>query len=105
MAFQRARRAMASFTRGKEVIVVGGGNTAVEEALFLTNFASKVTIVHRRNEFRAERILQDRVFKNPKIEVVWDHVLDEVIGEKDPKKVTSAKLRHVETGEVSERPG
>ena len=69
------------FYRGKQVLVVGGGNTAVEEALFLTNFASKVTVVHRRDEFRAERILQDRLFKHPKIEVIWDTALDEIIGE------------------------
>ncbi|MFM1814035.1 MAG: hypothetical protein RLZ98_730, partial [Pseudomonadota bacterium] len=67
------------FYRGKEVIVVGGGNTAVEEAIFLTNFASKVTVVHRRDSFRAERIMQDRLFKNPKIEVIWDSVLEEVL--------------------------
>src|SRR5579871_5249835 len=68
------------FYRGKEVVVVGGGNTAVEEALFLTNFASKVTVVHRRGEFRAERILQERLFANPKIEVIWDSAVDEVLG-------------------------
>ena len=68
------------FYKGKEVVVIGGGNTAVEEALFLTNFASKVTIVHRRESFRAEKIMQDRLFKNPKIEVVWNAVLDEVVG-------------------------
>src|ERR671911_1847923 len=68
------------FFRGKEVVVVGGGNTAVEEAIFLTNFAKKVTVVHRRDHFRAEKILQDRLFKNPKIEVVWDHALEEVVG-------------------------
>ena len=73
------------FYKGKEVVVVGGGNTAVEEALFLTNFASKVTVVHRRDHFRAEKIMQERLFKNPKIEVVWDSALDEVIGTDEPK--------------------
>ena len=68
------------FYRGKEVVVVGGGNTAVEEALFLTNFASKVTLVHRRDELRAERILQQRLFDHPKIEVVWDSAIDEMPG-------------------------
>ena len=68
------------FYKGKEVVVVGGGNTAVEEALFLTNFASKVTIVHRRDGFRAEQIMQERLFKNPKIEVIWNSALDEVHG-------------------------
>ena len=92
------------FYRGKEVIVVGGGNTAVEEALFLTNFASRVTVVHRRDEFRSEKILQDRLFKNPKIEVLWDTTLEEVIGESDPKTVKAAKLKNVKTGEVFERP-
>ena len=91
------------FYRGKEVIVVGGGNTAVEEAIFLTNFASKVAVVHRRDEFRAERIMQDRLFKNPKIEVVWDSVLDEITGDKDPKSVTGVRLKNIKTGEVSTR--
>jgi thioredoxin reductase (NADPH) len=86
------------FYRGQEVVVIGGGNTAVEEALFLTNFATKVTLVHRRDELRAEKILQDRLFKNPKIETVWHHVLDEILGETDPKGVTGVRLRHVETG-------
>src|SRR5438477_7208743 len=81
------------FYKGKEVIVVGGGNTAVEEAMFLTNFASKVTIVHRRDHFRAERILQDRLFKNPRINVVWDSAIDEIRGTKDPKSVTGIRLR------------
>ncbi|HLL27167.1 MAG TPA: thioredoxin-disulfide reductase [Xanthobacteraceae bacterium] len=91
------------FFRNKEVLVVGGGNTAVEEALFLTNFASKVTLVHRRDAFRAEKILQDRLFKNPKIEVIWDTVLEDVIGESDPLKVTHAKLKNIKTGFVTEK--
>ncbi|WP_337186614.1 thioredoxin-disulfide reductase [Phenylobacterium sp.] len=88
------------FYRGKEVIVVGGGNTAVEEALFLTNFASKVTLVHRRDELRAERILQERLFNHPKIEVVWNHAIDEVLGETDPMGVTGVRLKDVNTGET-----
>jgi thioredoxin reductase (NADPH) len=91
------------FFRNKEVLVIGGGNTAVEEALFLTNFATKVTVVHRRDSFRAEKILQDRLFKNPKIEVVWDTVLEEVIGLSDPLKVTSARLKNIRTGTTTER--
>lgn len=91
------------FYRGKEVIVVGGGNTAVEEAIFLTNFASKVVVVHRRDSFRAERILQDRLLKNPKIEVVWDSAIDEILGSEDPKSVTGVRIRNVKTGIVSER--
>src|SRR5437763_4445252 len=90
------------FYRGKEVLVIGGGNTAVEEALFLTNFASKVTIVHRRDHFRAERILQDRLFKNPKISVIWDTVLDEIGGAENPNKVTHVRLKNVKTGQLSE---
>jgi thioredoxin reductase (NADPH) len=92
------------FYRGKEVVVVGGGNTAVEEALFLTNFASKVTIVHRRDEFRAERILQERAFKHPKIEIIWNHAVDEVLGATEPLGVTGLKLKHAETGETREVP-
>src|SRR6201984_1016282 len=76
------------FYRGKEGIVFGGGNTAGEEALFLTNFASQVTIVHRRDHFRAERILQERLFKNPKIKVVWDSAVDEICGTENPNKAT-----------------
>jgi thioredoxin reductase (NADPH) len=91
------------FYRNKDVIVVGGGNTAVEEALFLTNFASKVTVVHRRDAFRAEKILQDRLFKNPKIEVVWDTVLEDVLGSENPMKVNRVKLKNVKTGAVTER--
>jgi thioredoxin reductase (NADPH) len=90
------------FYRGKEVIVVGGGNTAVEEALFLTNFASKVTVVHRRDEFRAEKILQERLFAHPKVEVIWDHGIDEVLGQTDPLGVTGARLKNVKTGETRE---
>jgi len=91
------------FFRGKEVLVVGGGNTAVEEALYLTNHASKVTVVHRRNAFRAEKILQDRLFRNPKIEVIWDHVVDEILGERMPAPlVQGARLRHVTTGATRE---
>src|ERR1700737_3022966 len=89
------------FYRGKEVLVIGGGNTAVEEALFLTNFANSVTVVHRRDRFRAEKILQDRLFRNPKITVVWDSVLDQVGGEESPHKVTGAVLRNVKTGAIS----
>ena len=92
------------FYRGKNVVVVGGGNTAVEEALFLTNFAAKVTVVHRRDHFRAERILQDRLFNHPKIEVVWDSVLDEICGDKEPTKVTNVRLKNVKTGAVTEIP-
>jgi thioredoxin reductase (NADPH) len=92
------------FYRNKEVIVVGGGNTAVEEALFLTNFASRVTIVHRRDHFRAERILQDRLFHHPKIEVVWDSALDEICGTEGPAKVTHVRLKNVKTGTITERP-
>src|SRR5467141_3178310 len=91
------------FYRGKDVMVVGGGNTAVEEALFLTNFASSVTVVHRRDSFRAEKILQDRLFKNPKISVIWDTVLEEVAGEENPLKVKGAILRNVKTSALSER--
>ena len=91
------------FYRGKEVLVIGGGNTAVEEALFLTNFASKVTVVHRRDSFRAEKILQERLFKNPKISVIWDSALEEVVGSENPLKVTGAMLRNVKTGALSER--
>ena len=90
------------FYKGKNVVVFGGGNTAVEEALFLTNFASKVTIVHRRDAFRAEKIMQERLFKNPKIEVVWNSVLDEVIGTDAPKSVTGVRLKNVETGGLSQ---
>lgn len=94
----------AFFYRGKEVIVVGGGNTAVEEALHLTHFASKVTVVHRRDQFRAEKILQDRLFRNPKVSVLWNTELVEVIGQEGPLSVTRAKLRNLRTGESREQP-
>lgn len=92
------------FYRGKKVVVVGGGNTAVEEALFLTNFASHVTIVHRRDGFRAERILQERLFKNPKVSVVWDSAIDEICGTENPNKVTHVRLKNVKSKQVSEVP-
>jgi thioredoxin reductase (NADPH) len=92
------------FYRGQEIVVVGGGNTAVEEALFLTNFASKVTLIHRRDELRAEKILQDRLFKNEKIETLWFHQLEEVVGDDMPKGVTGVKIKHVQTGEIKEIP-
>jgi thioredoxin reductase (NADPH) len=91
------------FYRGKEVLVVGGGNTAVEEALFLTNFASKVIMVHRRGEFRAERILQQRLFKNPKIEVRWHHEVVEVGGSAMPPSVNTVTLKDNATGRVYEQ--
>ncbi len=92
------------FYRNKEVLVIGGGNTAVEEALFLTNFASKVTLVHRRDHLRAERILQERLYQNPKISVLWNTVLHDIGGDENPLKVKSAVLRNVKTGEITERP-
>ncbi len=84
------------------MIVVGGGNTAVEEALYLTNHASTVTLVHRRDSLRAEKILQERLFKNPKIEVVWNQTLDEVVGDENPLGVTAARLKHTQSGEIKE---
>ncbi len=92
------------FYRGQEIVVIGGGNTAVEEALFLTNFASKVTLIHRRDEMRAEKILQDRLMKNNKIEPLWFHQLEEVVGSDNPKGVEAVRVRHVETGEIKEIP-
>ena len=90
------------FFRGKEVVVIGGGNTAVEEALYLANLASKVTVVHRRDAFRAERILQDRLSKHPKIDVIWDSALEEVCGGETPPSVTHVRLRNLKTNAVSE---
>jgi thioredoxin reductase (NADPH) len=91
------------FYKNKDVVVVGGGNTAVEEALFLTNFASKVTLVHRRDSLRAERILQDRLFKNPKVELVWDSAIEEITGGGNPQKVTGVKLKNVRSGAITDR--
>jgi thioredoxin reductase (NADPH) len=91
------------FFRNREVVVVGGGNTAVEEALYLANIAATVTVVHRRDSFRAERILQDRLFKHPKVRVVWDSVLDEVVGVEEPHlSVTGVRLRNVKSGRIEE---
>lgn len=90
------------FYRSKDVIVVGGGNTAVEEALYLTNHASQVTIVHRRDHFRAERILQERLFNHPKIKVIWDSAVDEICGTENPNKVTHVRLKNVKTGALTD---
>jgi thioredoxin reductase (NADPH) len=92
------------FFRGKEVVVVGGGNTAVEEAIYLSHIASKVTVIHRRDSFRAEKIMQDRLFKNSKIQVVWDSVVEEVTAAGDPPGVTGVRLRNVKSGKTSELP-
>ena len=87
------------FYRGKEVVVIGGGNTAVEEALFLTNFASKVTLIHRRDELRSEKILQERLFKNPKVALLWNHTVEEILGTEAPLGVTGVRAKNVKTGE------
>ncbi|GGH52398.1 thioredoxin-disulfide reductase [Frigidibacter albus] len=92
------------FYRGKEVVVIGGGNTAVEEALFLTNFASKVTLIHRRDTLRAERIMQDRLFKHEKIALLWNHEVTEVLGTEAPLGVEAVRARNVQTGEVADIP-
>src|SRR5258706_5545344 len=92
------------FFRDRAVVVVGGGNTAVEEALYLTNHATSVTLVHRRDSLRAEKILQTRLFNNPKIKVVWDSAVDEVLGGGDPPGVTGVRLRNVKTGALNELP-
>ncbi|MBL8660797.1 MAG: thioredoxin-disulfide reductase [Rhodospirillales bacterium] len=92
------------FYRGKRVAVVGGGNTAVEEALFLTNFAEKVTLIHRRDQLRAEKILQQRLFRHPRIEVIWDHVVDEIVGTAAPPGVTGVVLRPTKSGTLKEVP-
>ena len=86
------------FFREKEVAVIGGGNTAVEEAIYLTNHASKVTLIHRRDELRAEKILQKRAMENPKIEILWDSVLDEVLGDSNPPGVNGIRVKNIKTG-------
>ncbi len=92
------------FYRGKEIVVIGGGNTAVEEALFLTNFASKVTLIHRRGSLRAEKIMQDRLFKHPKITLLWHHEVTEVLGTEAPLGVTGVRARNVDTGAITDVP-
>ncbi len=92
------------FYRGKEVVVIGGGNTAVEEALFLTNFATKVTLIHRRDSLRAEKIMQDRLFKHPKVELLWNHEVTEVLGQHEPRGVEAVRARNVLTGAVTDIP-
>jgi thioredoxin reductase (NADPH) len=90
------------FFRGKPVAVVGGGNTAVEEALYLSQMASSVTLIHRRDQLRAEKVLQERLFRNPKIEIIWNHVAEEIVGQDQPREVTGVHLRDVRTGEYGE---
>jgi thioredoxin reductase (NADPH) len=92
------------FFRGKEVVVVGGGNTAVEEAIYLTNHARQVTLIHRRNALRAEKILQERLFRNPKIGIIWDSVVEEILGVREPPAVTGVRLRNTLTGSLSDLP-
>jgi thioredoxin reductase (NADPH) len=92
------------FFRGKEVVVIGGGNTAVEEALYLTTPASKVTIIHRRDKFRAEKVLQDKLFAHPKIHVIWDSVVEEIVGTENPKSVTGVRIKNLKTEKITEVP-
>jgi len=90
------------FYRNKEVVVVGGGNSAVEEALYLANLASKVRVIHRRDGFKAERILQERLFAHPKVEVIWDSAIEEICGSEEPRSVTHVRVKNVKTGAISE---
>jgi len=90
------------FFREKEVVVIGGGNSAVEEALYLTHHASKVTLIHRRDSLRAEKIGQDRLFKNPKVSVIWDSVAEEFVGTSDPASLTAVRIKNIKTGKLSE---
>ena len=92
------------FFRGKEVVVIGGGNTAVEEALYLTTPASKVTVIHRRDKFRAEKVLQDKLFSHPKIQVIWDSVVVEIVGTENPKSVTGVRIKNLKTEKITEIP-
>ena len=89
------------FYKEQEIVVIGGGNTAVEEALFLTKFASKVTLIHRRDHLRSEKILQDRLFKNNKIKTLWFHEVEEILGDENPLGVTGIKVKHTKTNEIS----
>ena len=98
--YQHAQHAMGFFFKDKTVAVVGGGNAAVEEAMFLTKFASKVKLIHRRNELRAEKMLQKKLMENKKIEIIWDSVVEEVIGDDDPKNVKGLKIKNVKTNKV-----
>ena len=90
------------FFKQKEVAVVGGGNSAVEEAIFLTKFASKVKLIHRRDKLRAEKLLQTKLMNNKKIEIIWDSVVEDVMGQKDPKNVTGIKIKNLKTNSVSD---
>ena len=90
------------FFRGKPVAIVGGGNTAVEEALYLAQMASSVTLIHRRDQLRAEKVLQDRLLRHPKISVIWHHVVDEILGQEQPRLVTGVRLRDVSSGRTRE---
>ncbi len=92
------------FYKDKEVVVIGGGNSAVEEALFLANIAAKVTLIHRRDELRAEKIAQKRLFDNPKISVIWDSVVEEFIGDDNPPSLTAVRIKNVKTGDISDVP-
>jgi len=92
------------FFRGKEVCIVGGGNTAVEEAIFLTNFATKVTLIHRRNALRAEKIMQDRLFRNPKIQVIWDSAVTEILGTDSPPGISGVRLKNLQTAKETVLP-
>ncbi|WP_253299865.1 thioredoxin-disulfide reductase [Wolbachia endosymbiont of Chironomus riparius] len=91
-----------AFFKNKVVAVIGGGNTAVEEAIFLTRFAKKVILIHRRDSLRAEKIMQEKLFKNDKIEIMWNNTVEEILGEDNPKKVTSIILKSTETGDIKE---
>ncbi|MBD0390987.1 thioredoxin-disulfide reductase [Wolbachia endosymbiont of Pentalonia nigronervosa] len=91
-----------AFFKNKVVAVIGGGNTAVEEAIFLTRFARKVILIHRRDTLRAEKVMQDRLFKSDKIEIIWDHTVEEILGEENPKKVTDIVIKSTKTGNTQE---